>query len=550
MSWNPARALGGPVSNAPAVHDFLAVLSRQRRLAVVAFAMILGAVIVFGLLLSDRYEARMEILVEQAQLRRADPVITSGANTQPIVNQSSTTSDEMLNSEIALLRSQDVLRQVVIACGLNSKTGLWDGMIESTWKMATDSHIDGWLEPVAKVLPIFRRPTQVTKDERTVKAMRTLATKLQIGVVKMSYVISVAYRSNDPQLAAQVLQTLGDVYLKEHALAHHPPGELEFFQRETDQARANMDLAEQMLVKFTKTGGVASGQIELESALRRLSDVQALEGETRTSIAGTIRRISSLEDQAKVIPQRQITALKTSDSAILVQQLKASLLDLEMKRTELLTKFQPTYPLVVEVDRQIAQARAALADGQRSQLQETTTDRDPSYELVREDLTRSNAELAALQARSSSLAREAATDRSKVQWLQEQTVTQNDLMRNAKSSEENYLALLRKQEEARISAELDKRHLFNVSIVQAASNPMLPVHSTLWYLMFGSLLGILAAFATATGADRLDPTLRTPEEVELILRAPVLAELTLPTTALSRLIEDDRTAISTRVAAP
>ncbi len=550
MSWNPSRALGGPAPNSPEVHDFFAVLRRQRRPATVAFVMILGAVIVFGLLLSDRYEARMEILVEQAQLRRADPVISGGANPQPIVNENSSTSDETLNSEIALLRSQDVLRQVVIACGLNSKPGLWDRMIESVWKVASDSHVDGWLEPVAKVLPMLRRPTQQTKDERTVRAMRVLATKLGIEVIKMSYVISVTYRSNDPQLAAQVLQTLGDVYLKQHALAHHPPGELEFFKKETDQSRTAMELAEQMLVKFTKTGGVASGQLEMEGALRQLAEIQALEGETRTSIAGIVRRIGSLESQAKVIPQRQVTALKTSDSAILVQQTKSSLLELEMKRTELLTKFQPTYPLVVEVDRQIAQAQAALADAQRSQLQETTTDRDPSYEMVREDLTRSNAELATLEARSSSLAQEASKNQSKIRWLQEQTVTQNDLMRNAKTAEENYLALLRKQEEARISAELDKRHVFNVSIVQAASNPMLPVHSTLWYLMYGSLLGILGAFMTAAGADRLDPTLRTPEEVELILHAPVLAALPLSTTALSRLVDNDRTAIRTRVAEP
>jgi uncharacterized protein involved in exopolysaccharide biosynthesis len=284
----------------------------------------------------------------------------------------------------------------------------------------------------------------------------------------------------------------------------------------------------------------------MEDALKRLSDVQALEGETRTSIAGTTRRISSLESQATAIPQRQVTALKTSDSTILLQQLKSSLLELEMKRTDLLTKFQPTYPLVVVVDQQIAQARAALADAQRSNVQETTTDRDPSYELVREDLTRSNAELATLQARSSSLAKEAAANRAKVQWLQGQTVTQRDLMRNAKAAEEDYLGLLHKQEEARISAELDKNHFFNVSIVQAALNPRLPLHSTLWYLICGCLLGILGAFATAAGADRLDPTLRTPEEVELLLHAPVLATLHLSTTALPRLLDDGHsTAIRT-----
>jgi uncharacterized protein involved in exopolysaccharide biosynthesis len=200
----------------------------------------------------------------------------------------------------------------------------------------------------------------------------------------------------------------------------------------------------------------------------------------------------------------------------------------------------------VEVDRQIEQARSALADAERSPVRETTTNRDPAYELIRADLTRSNAELATLQARSSSLASEVSANRANAEWLQKQTVTQHDLMRDAKAAEDDYLSLLHKQEEARISAELDKRHLFNVSIVQAATNPMLPMHSTLWYLMYGGLLGILGAFATAAGANRLDPTLHSPEEVELILRAPVLAALPLSTAALSRFIDDPRTALTSQ----
>jgi uncharacterized protein involved in exopolysaccharide biosynthesis len=532
-SWNPARTLGSPAPSASTLQQFLAVLARQRQPAMITFAAILGAVILFGAFLSDRYESRMEILVERAQLRRADPVMTGAANPEPIVNATNSASDETLNSEIALLRSQDVLRQVVVETGLDSRIGLWDAA-----RMQ-----------IAKVIPLLGRPPQEAQDLRTAKAIRQLNSKLRIEVVKMSYVIAVSYRARNPHIAEQVLQALGNAYLKEHALAHHPPGELQFFQAETGQARKIMEKAEQQLVSYTRSGGVASGQIELESALRRLSDVSAAEGETRTSIAGSIRRISALESQAAQIPQRQVTELKTSDSAILLQQLKSSLLNLELRRTELLTKFQPTYPLVVEVDKQIAQARAALADAQRSEVQETTTNRDPTYEMVRADLSRSRAELATLQARSAALAQERSAMEARVQWLQTQTITQRDLMRNAKSAEDNYLALLHKQEEARISAQLDDRRIFNVSIVQAASNPMLPVHSTSWYLFYGCLLGMLGAFATATGADRLDPTVRTQEEVEVLLRTTVLASLPITTTALARIVDDHERAIRTRFVA-
>jgi len=232
--------------------------------------------------------------------------------------------------------------------------------------------------------------------------------------------------------------------------------------------------------------------------------------------------------------------LKSADNGQLLEQLKSSLLNLRLKRAELLTKFQANYPMVQEVDHQIQLAQEALTDAQRSQVKEETTDRDPNYEQVREDLTRSSSELAGLEARSIALAKVVTKDQAEVQSMHQQGLTQADLLRTAKAAEDNYLLLLHKQEEARISDELDKRRLFNVSIVEAVSVPALPVHTAPWYLVRGALLGLLFAFAVAVAADRLDPTLRTPEEVELTLGMPVLAVLPLPAAkALAHTFQDE-----------
>lgn len=536
MSWNPARALSRPESRVPAVQDVVCMVDRQRQLALVVFLAIFGFAMVYGLLLSDRYEARMEILVEQAQLRRADPVMTGDPNAQPIVNQQSTTSDEILNSEIALLRSQDVLRQVVTKCGLDQKPGLWFGFVDTLWRAAGYLHMGGALNAVATYLPMLQKPSQ---DALTEKAVSRLAGKLQIEVIKLSDVISITYRSSNPQQAAAVLHALGDVYLNEHVLAHRPAGELEFFEKQTAQAHDVLAAAEQKLVSFTQNGGVANGETQLQDALKRLSDTKAAQDQTQAEIAATQYSVNALENQASKIPPRETTVLKSSDSALLLQQLKSSLLDLEMKRTQLLTQYQPTYPLVVEVNQQIAQAQAALADAQKSQVEEKTTDRDPNYEQVQENLTRSRVDLAGLRARAMSLASEYAADQQQVRWLEQQGMSQQDLLRQQKTAEDNYLLLLHKAQEARISEALDKRRIFNVSIVQTASVPALPVHPAWWYVLYGGLLSVLIAFAAAAGADRMDPTLRTSDEVEGILQTPVLVILPLAP-AVPNLIEDGR----------
>lgn len=525
MSWNSARALGRPESTPFGVPDFVALLTRQKRVGLVVGAGIFLLAILYGLFLSDRYEARMEILVEQAQLRRADPVLTGNPDAQPIVNEESSTSDEILNSEMALLRSDDVLHQVVARCSLDAEPGLAFDAVDSFWNVAGRLHLSGALGALAAVVPILRRPTQ---QELTDKAVSRLAAKLQIEVIKLSDVISVTYRSSNPKQTAQVLHALGEVYLNEHAAAHHPAGELEFFDKQTAQAHADLVATEQKLVAFTQNGGVADGQTQLQEELKRFSDTKTAQDQVQAEIAGTSFQISSLEKQASGIPQRQTTVLKSSDSSLLIQQLKSSLLDLEMKRTQLLTQYQPTYPLVVQVGQQIQQAKAALADAEKSQVEERTTDRDPDFELVREELTKTRVELAGLEARAASLAREYAADDHQMRWLQQQGMEQQELMRLRKAAEDNYLLLLHKQHEERVSEALDERRIFNVSIVQSASVPALPIHSAFWYLMYGVMLAILGAFAAAAGADGIDPTLRTWQEVEGSLHTPVLVVLPLP----------------------
>ena len=55
------------------------------------------------------------------------------------------------------------------------------------------------------------------------------------------------------------------------------------------------------------------------------------------------------------------TVVRNSDNPQLLQQLKSTLLNLQLKRTELLTKYEPTYRLVQEVDQQIADAKNAIS---------------------------------------------------------------------------------------------------------------------------------------------------------------------------------------------
>jgi uncharacterized protein involved in exopolysaccharide biosynthesis len=96
--------------------------------------------------------------------------------------------------------------------------------------------------------------------------------------------------------------------------------------------------------------------------------------------------------------------------------------------------------------------------------------------------------------------------------MQSDSVDQQDLMRDAKAEEDNYLLYLRKREEARIGDSLDERRILNVAIVEPPAAPALPAHSVLLYflLAFGLAMGFSVGVAFTT--EYFDPTIRTPDE--------------------------------------
>src|ERR1700691_1654766 len=71
-----------------------------------------------------------------------------------------------------------------------------------------------------------------------------------------------------------------------------------------------------------------------------------------------------------------------------------------MKRTELLTKYQPTYALVQEVDKEIADAKAQIVNEESRPIHQETTDRNPTYSWINEELAKAKADYSGLQARA------------------------------------------------------------------------------------------------------------------------------------------------------
>jgi uncharacterized protein involved in exopolysaccharide biosynthesis len=495
------------------LRDFLTVGFRRKRLLLTSFFTIVLLAVLYPFVLPN-YESETKILVKHE--RPPDPVGVS-TDARPIFSPDNVTEEE-LNSEIELINSKDLLRQVVIACDLQHP---------KTWMGRTLATIRRTLKAAVGITE--------TEDDRIYKTADRLFRVINIEPVDKSNIIDITYGAADGKLSARVLKTIDDLYLAKHLAVHRPPGQLQFFDQEAAKYQKELMDAEAKLSAFDQGGAVGpEPEVQLTSQgghLAKLSDFREALAQTRASIAETEHRIHSLEQQVTTTPSRQTTALRRADNPELLQSLKATLLGLEIKRSELLAKFEPTYRPVVEVEKEIAEAQAAIAAAEANPMRDETTDVNPAQQWVLVELEKAKSELRTLEGRATAMNKIVQSYDETARKLGEQSILERDLQRAQKVSEQNYLLYVQKREEARISDALDARRILNVSIAQPPTLPLLPKHSPLLYAVAGVFLAGVVSIGLVTGVEAMDNSFRTPYEVESYLQIPVLAAV--PVTNLS-----------------
>ena len=468
--------------------DLIAIGFRhERTILITFFAILLGATLAAVFEPSD-YKVSTKFLVERA---RVDPIVSTTSQNAAQVRAEVT--EEELNSEAELLQSGDVLRQVVLNAGLKRRS--WTRFL-------------------------FIKETD---EEQIAKAVIRLQKELKIEPIKKSNLISVSYSSSDPNTAVKVLQTLDEAYLQKNQAVHHPPGEFQFFNQETENYKKNLADAETQLKTFSEQEGGVSPQLARDITLQKLNEFNGTLQQTYADIAAAEQRIDALEKQAGTTPQRLTTQSSATDDAQVLQGMKSTLMTLELKRTELLTKYQPTYPLVQEVDKEIADTRSSIANEESKPLKAETTDRNPTYAWINEELAKAKADRSGLQARAASIQTIVAKYQATAHDLDQKGIQQLDLLRKVKTEEENYLLYQHKREEARMTDALDRTRILNVAIAEQPTTPALPSNSRLLVFGLGALLAVGVSLGAAFTLEYTNPSFRTPSEVLFELNIPVLA---------------------------
>ncbi|PYS21203.1 MAG: hypothetical protein DMF72_18265 [Acidobacteria bacterium] len=501
-----AQLTTGFGNNAINLREGASALFRRKFLVLFTFlAVVVGAIIV-TLLLPNRYEARMKILVKNQRVDIAiTPEATTGTNTPTVENE---VSENQINSEIELLTSKDLLTQVVTSTGLDKQEA-----------------------------SLFNR--SMTDAVRVERAVNRLTKDLSINPVRKANVITISYASDSPQLSAAVLKNLGDLYLEKHLKLNHPEGATDFFKEKADEYEKQLKESEQKLTDFQQSNNLVVLSQQKELTLQKTAEAKAKMMDADAALNEATNRIARVEQQLGAIPKRIVTQSKRLPNQYSAERLNTMMVELQNRRTQLLTKFRPDDRLVKEVDEQMRTTQLALDRAEQKTSVEEATDLNPLRQTLETELSRARLDQAGAKARRDTLTGQLQQYEGALQKLEGNTARHDDLQREKKEAEDNYQLYAKKREEARIADELDRQKITNVSIAEAATVPQLPSSPNRpLNLVLGVFLATFLSLGSVFSAEMLSEVVHTPGQLEALTGAKVLA--TVPENSRRMLLRQPR----------
>jgi uncharacterized protein involved in exopolysaccharide biosynthesis len=445
--------------------DICAIAFRRKWQLIVTFVLIVGASTIYTLLTPKQYESHMKILVKN---QRADVIVSAGDGEGSGYRGEVSESD--INSEIELLNSTNLLQRVVKDCHLARMQ-------------------PGPAERVAVAIEV---------------ATSRLQHDLKITPVRKANIIQIDYSATDPHQATAVLRHVSEAYLEEHLNVHGTPGTYQFFASQAEHYQNELKSAEAKLEQYQQKHEIVMFAPQTDAMLQRASDSEAALMQADVAIGEYRRKIADTKIQLAAAPTRIVTQNRTAPNQYSVDHLGSMLVELQNRRTQLLSKFRSDDRLVQETEQEIAETQAAVEKATKVTSAEQSTDVNPVYQTLKIDMARQQAELAGAEARRQTLSQQVQSYRRQLMALADARVDYDDLERNQKKAEENYLLYAKKTEEARIAESLDRQKIANVAIVESPTEPHLPSKPNVkMNLTLGVLLAGLLSVALAIGSEYL-----------------------------------------------
>ena len=474
--------------------DLALILYRKKLVIAILFALVFGTVAVSTFLKPQAFVASATILLKK---ERVDPVIAANDVSAP---QKASISEQVINTEIEILKSAIILEQVVKSIGIERLLGA--NASESSKYTELDLEI----------------------------AVAMLKRDLQIKPVPASNLIEVSYQSHDASLAAEVVNLACQFYLDRHLKVHESSGIYSFFQKQADELYGTLQAASESLRSYETSNGLIDPQRQRDLILQQLADYRTQLDQARMRALEAEQLVAFLEKRLQEDPKRIQT------QAINVRNTVVETMGEELDSLEVLYKTLATADDAGDAESLNRRSRLARNIRLRiAQIEDTMMRRDsrpngtPDADIqktvmdISSDLARAKSQLISHHIQETELSAAIERLERSLDDLESAKLTHETLKRQWELVQGNYLLYAKKKEEARISDAMDHDKVANVSVIDPATVPLSPMpRNRKLSLVIGFLLALLVSIGVAFGLSYFDNLVRTGSEIERRLNIPVI----------------------------
>jgi uncharacterized protein involved in exopolysaccharide biosynthesis/Mrp family chromosome partitioning ATPase len=506
-----------PESSPAAVHSNLnvpeilsALFKHKGKIIVCALIGFLAATAVY-FFYPRLYQSEAKLLVRYVLDRNPVDQIDNSSSTTGFGK----TTENVINSEVEILKSWDLAVQVAEAIGPK------------------------------KLLPEMGDAADVNT------AAAVVSSGLEVEARKGNDILFVSYTNSEPNLTTLVLNELVNRYFVRHLEVHRSAAAFDFVSRQADQVRARLNEIDDALKNLKakagmtsvadNTGTLSADVIKTEdqylAAEAELAEQTARVKEIESSL-GTSGSEGTSPNGKSASGSSGSTGSRLPASADIIQQYQTIVKRLDQVRQadlDLLSRYTPQSEVV-----KMNHAELAKLENQKHELEKKNPDvvgqAASSTEAGPVDIGVEKVRLAGTRAKVDTLK---ARLNERVKQLSDVGAQIGDLERRKDLEEANYKYFEGALEKARIDEALDPSKMPNISAVQRPSPPMLVSgkRNKLTLALAGGGIAVGLAFALLKELF-LNQTLKRPLELENYLRAPLL--LTIPLTRVNGRLPSSR----------
>lgn len=352
-----------------------------------------------------------------------------------------------------------------------------------------------------------------------------LLKRLEVTPLSNAPIIEVAFRAEDPEHAARIVNSVVESYVDYQARAiFDSPALRRFYERQRDVMDRDLRTAEVALSRFQGEHNIFALETQKTQLARSHSDAL----EELDLNAGQIRQAETeakaLAAQLEKLPAQ--IALHTYGDSPRLNALHTKVVELELELNDLRQLYTDEDRRVKDKLQELAQAEAILVSEEAMIGDAPTVTRlesNDAYQNILENALREEASAEAMRARRVEIERRVEATATRLETLNRVGYEYERLTADLSAKQESYARLLTLLEQSRSSEAMDKERLTNVRIVDRATKPSKPVPNRRWLTLAMALLaGLAVGVGGAFGTEALSPTVHGQHDGEQRLALPVL----------------------------